>query len=139
MTHESEVIAARERRGYRRVLAVLAAASVVALLYAIAAGRYFVPVRDVVRILLNRLVPQTPDWDGKAENIIFTLRIPRAIGAFLVGGALSLSGVTYQGVFKNPLVSPDLLGISSGACVGAASAILLGLTTWSVQVAAFAS
>ena len=68
---------------------------------------------------------------------MFTLRVPRAVGAFFVGGALALSGATYQGVFKNPLVSPDLLGISSGACVGAAGAILLGLNTWGIQISAF--
>ncbi len=56
--------------------------------------------------------------------MIFTLRLPRTLGALFVGGALVLSGSAYQGVFKNPLVSPDLLGVSSGACVGAAAAIL---------------
>lgn len=55
----------------------------------------------------------------------------------MVGGALALSGAAYQGVFKNPLVSPDLLGVSSGACVGAAMAILLELGSGGVQTMAF--
>jgi iron complex transport system permease protein len=138
MSHPNEEIAAGRRRAYRRVLLILAAASVIMLLFSVAVGRYAIPVGDVVKLLLSRISPRTPDWDPKAESILFTLRIPRALGAFLVGGALSLSGAAYQGVFKNPLVSPDLLGISSGSCVGAAAAILLGLSVWGVQVLAFA-
>ena len=63
--------------------------------------------------------------------------LPRMIGAVLVGSALSLSGAAYQGVFKNPLVAPDLLGVSSGACVGASVAILLHLNSFGVQAMAF--
>lgn len=67
------------------------------------------------------------------KGVVFTLRLPRMIGAVLVGSALSLSGAAYQGVFKNPLVAPDLLGVSSGACVGASVAILLHLNSFGVQ------
>lgn len=59
------------------------------------------------------------------------------LAAILVGGALSLAGATYQGMFENPLVSPDILGVSSGACVGAAGAILLGMSNAEIQLFAF--
>lgn len=65
------------------------------------------------------------------------LRLPRTIAAIIIGAALALSGAVYQSIFKNPLVSPDLLGISSGACVGAATAILLSLGGAMIQVFAF--
>ena len=52
--------------------------------------------------------------------------LQRIFAAILVGAALSVAGATFQGIFRNPLVSPDLLGVSSGACIGAAMAILLG-------------
>ena len=55
-----------------------------------------------------------------------------------MGAALAASGAAYQGIFRNPLVSPDLLGVSSGACVGAALSILLGWSIWGTQAAAFA-
>jgi iron complex transport system permease protein len=71
------------------------------------------------------------------DMVLFNIRIPRVLAAVLVGAALSLSGAVYQGVFKNPLVSPDLLGVSSGACVGAAAAVLLGLGMVQQQMLAF--
>ena len=105
---------------------------------ALFAGRYSIRVTEVVRILASSVFDVTQTWDDKAYGVIFTLRLPRTIGAVLVGAALSLAGAAYQGVFKNPLVSPDLLGVSSGACVGAAIAILLGMNSLGVQTLAFA-
>lgn len=105
---------------------------------ALCAGRYSIRVTEVVRILASSVFDVTQTWDDKAYGVIFTLRLPRTIGAVLVGAALSLAGAAYQGVFKNPLVSPDLLGVSSGACVGAAIAILLGMNSLGVQTLAFA-
>jgi iron chelatin ABC transporter, permease protein len=69
--------------------------------------------------------------------VIENLRIPRIIAAILVGAALSVSGAAYQGVFKNQLVSPDLLGVSAGACVGAATAIIFDLSLFWIQIFAF--
>ena len=105
---------------------------------ALCAGRYSIRVTEVVRILASSVFDVTQTWDDKAYGVIFPLRLPRTIGAVLVGAALSLAGAAYQGVFKNPLVSPDLLGVSSGACVGAAIAILLGMNSLGVQTLAFA-
>jgi iron complex transport system permease protein len=71
------------------------------------------------------------------ESIIFYVRMPRIVVSILVGAMLSLSGAVYQGVFKNPLISPDLLGVSSGASVGAALAIMLGASLAQRQMMAF--
>ena len=76
--------------------------------------------------------------DEVQSNIVLNLRLPRILAAMLVGAALAASGAAYQGIFRNPLVSPDLLGVSSGACVGAALSILLGWSIWGTQAAAFA-
>ena len=70
-------------------------------------------------------------------NILFNLRLPRILGAIIIGAALAISGTAYQSIFQNPLVSPDLLGVSNGAAVGAATAILLGLHPFGTQVLAF--
>ena len=104
---------------------------------ALCAGQYSVSVPEVTKILASRFVNVTKTWSNTAEGVVFTLRLPRIIGAVLVGSALSLSGAAYQGVFKNPLVAPDLLGVSSGACVGASVAILLHLNSFGVQAMAF--
>ncbi len=66
------------------------------------------------------------------------LRLPRTTAAIIIGASLALSGATYQSIFKNPMVSPDLLGVSSGACVGAALAILMSAGNVVIQVGAFA-
>ena len=58
------------------------------------------------------------------------IRLPRILAAMLVGASLSLAGASFQGLFRNPLVSPDILGVSSGAGFGAALAILLNATNW---------
>ncbi len=73
-----------------------------------------------------------------SEEVVWYLRMPRILAAALVGASLSMAGACFQGVFQNPLVSPDLLGVSSGSCVGAALAILLGLGAAGIQGFAFA-
>lgn len=66
---------------------------------------------------------------GREETILLSLRLPRALSAFLVGGSLSLSGAIFQGLFRNPLADSYLLGIASGAGLGAAAAIVLGFAS----------
>ena len=102
-------------------------------------GRYQVDVGTTIKILLSPIFGGETgvDWTQNQYNVIMNLRFPRALAAMLVGAALALSGASYQGVFQNPLVSPDILGVSYGACVGAALSILLYLNTWWTQILAF--
>lgn len=100
-------------------------------------GRYSVSVSDVLRILLSQIIPMEKTWDATTEGVVLTLRLPRIVATLLIGGAFVLSGATYQGVFKNPLVSPDLLGVSSGASVGAALMILANNGKIETQIGAF--
>lgn len=123
--------------GYRAVLAVSAVVLAAVFAASLSLGRYSVPVPDTFRILLSRFVTIAPTWDSVEEAVVMTLRLPRSLAAVLVGAALALSGACYQSIFKNPMVSPDLLGVSSGACVGAAAAILLGGGSLMIQAGAF--
>ena len=129
---------------YRMFLLMVILCLIGCTLVALCSGRYTVHLKDAVLVLYSGLrkllgLPELPKtWDAMAESVIYTLRLPRVVAAILVGGALSLSGAAYQGVFKNPLVSPDLLGVSTGACVGAAIAILLHLNATGIQLLAFA-
>jgi iron complex transport system permease protein len=111
--------------------------TVVAALVSLAIGRYPVPLGDVVSILLSKLIPMPQDWPPIEATVIMQIRFPRILAALLVGGGLSISGASFQGLFRNPLVSPDILGVSSGAAVGAAMAILLNQTTVMIQLSAF--
>jgi iron complex transport system permease protein len=110
----------------------------VCALCALSFGRYAIPVSDVVAILAARILPLAKGASAQAENVVLNIRLPRICAELLVGAALSLSGTVYQGVFRNPLVSPDLLGVASGACVGAAAAILLHCSSALVQLFALA-
>ncbi len=101
-------------------------------------GRYGLPITDTFKILLSPLTGSADTWPAMMYNVIFRVRLPRVCADILVGGGLALSGTTYQGIFKNPLVSPDILGISAGACVGAATAILLNLNSIGIQLFALA-
>ena len=103
--------------------AVLAAVSAVAL----GSGRYSVPLDHVVQILASRIVPFGPGLPAAEENVVLLVRLPRVLLALLVGGALAIGGAALQAVFRNPLVSPEVIGVSSGASFGGALALLLGL------------
>ncbi|MDR3161990.1 MAG: iron ABC transporter permease [Spirochaetaceae bacterium] len=130
-----------EPRAETRAAGVISGLIVLTLLMAILAlalGRFHVPVKEAVGILLGGLFPIRPFWTDQMSNVILNIRLPRVLGSLLVGSALALSGASYQAMFRNPLVSPDLLGVSSGACVGAAAAILLHLSAWGIQICALA-
>ncbi|KNZ40735.1 FecCD family ABC transporter permease [Acetobacterium bakii] len=101
-------------------------------------GRFPISIPEVIQVLAASIFPLPQVGDANVESVVLTLRFPRVVAAILVGGSLALSGAVYQGVFQNPLVSPDLLGVSSGACVGAAIAILIGIGTFGIQIGAFA-
>jgi iron complex transport system permease protein len=121
--------------GISLILAVvLAALAVVSL----AIGRYAVPVGDVARILLAQVAPLERSWSETAEVIVVTVRLPRILLAILAGAALGASGAALQGVFRNPLVGPHIIGVSSGASFGGALALLLTTTLPFVVAGAFA-
>ena len=100
-------------------------------------GRYPVSPPELMKIILSGIIDIPQSWPDAAENVIFQIRLPRVLAAAIIGAALSLAGVSYQGMFQNPMVSPDILGASSGAGFGAALAILLGASYMGISVAAF--
>ncbi len=108
-------------------------------LFSFSIGRYGVPVKEVVRIFLGRIFPLQQTWSAEMETVVLNIRLPRIVMASLVGCALAAAGAAYQGVFQNPMASPDILGASSGAAFGAALAILLGGSSRIITVAAFCS
>lgn len=112
---------------YTTVAVVFVLSFIVALLV----GRYRISVADFFRLLFSE------NGYEIERSIIFNLRLPRTIIAALTGTALSISGLLYQETFQNKLVSPDLLGVSSGAGVGASIAITLGLSSVYVSFFAF--
>lgn len=106
---------------------------VIVFVIAMCFGKYSVSPIDSLKILFGN----TSEIEPMAVNVVFGLRLPRLLASVVCGAALALSGAVYQSVLQNPLVSPDFLGISQGACVGAAIAILGGLGGELTQLFAF--
>lgn len=116
---------------------ILALVLVAVMLWSLCVGKYEVRVGDNIKIIFASLLGDTSKWPSMTVNVVMKLRLPRILAAVIVGSCLSVSGATYQGIFRNPLVSPDFLGVSSGACIGAAVAILLAQSAAVIQVFAF--
>jgi len=101
---------------------------VVGLIFSLALGSVNVPPDEISKILFNRVPFFTgkifKDWTNTSEAIVLQLRLPRVFLAFMVGAQLSAAGVIYQGVFRNPMADPYIIGASSGASLGASLGIL---------------
>ena len=110
---------------------------VVVYLYSFLIGSVDISVGTVVDVLRSQIMPVDQYWDDVLEPIMLNVRFPQITLSVLIGGALSVSGASYQTVFKNPMVSSDILGVSAGAGFGAASAMLVGCNWWEIQAAAF--
>ena len=115
----------------------MASALLALFLLSFVVGRYGVPLGQVVRILLSGVLPLEQTWTGNMAIAVLNVRLPRILLACLVGCGLSAAGTGYQTVFQNPMAAPDILGASSGACFGAALAILTGQSAVMVTVFAF--
>lgn len=115
----------------RLLIPVLALGLVAALLLAVAVGPYPLPPGRIVAVLTGRAD------DMQAATVLWNIRLPRVLAAGAVGAALAGAGAAYQTVFRNPLVSPDILGVSAGAGFGAVLGILLGLPVLAIQLTGF--
>lgn len=109
----------------------------VIVLFSFGIGYYPLSPAQVVKAFLSRFGYEG-DVLPQAVTIFWSIRLPRVLSAVFIGASLSVAGSAYQGMFRNPLVSPDILGVSSGAGLGASLAILNGAPGWAVQLAAFA-
>src|SRR5712671_3940616 len=114
-------------------LAVLA----IGIAIALTVGRYPVAVSDLFDVLWSRLAGRTSTAAPAVENVVLLVRGPRVLAAVLVGAALAVAGSAFQGLFRNPLVSPDILGASSGAALGAVIGIFFSLGVLGIESLAF--
>ena len=108
------------------------------LLLAFTVGRYPIGLADLLSVIAAKVTGRAADVPAAVENVIWQVRGPRVLAAALVGAALAVAGTAFQGLFRNPLVSPDLLGASSGAALGAVLGIYFSLGVFAIQAFAFA-
>jgi iron complex transport system permease protein len=118
-------------------LAIATAVLIAGLLLAFTVGRYPVSLGDLLTVLLAKVTGQTADVPTAVQSVVLQVRGPRVLAAALVGAALAVAGTAFQGLFRNPLVSPDILGASSGAALGAVIGIFFSLGVLAIQAFAF--
>lgn len=128
MTDEALPVARPARR--LSVVAVLALVLAAGALVALMIGPYRLTLGEVLAALTGRA-------EGTADVVVRNIRLPRVLAAMLVGAALAAAGASYQVLFRNPLVSPDILGVSSGAALGAVCGIFLSLPVVPTQTRTF--
>jgi iron complex transport system permease protein len=118
-------------------LLIAFAVLIAGLLLAFTVGRYPIGLTDLFHVIAAKLTGRAADVPAAVQNVIWQVRGPRVLAAALVGAALAVAGTAFQGLFRNPLVSPDLLGASSGAALGAVLGIYFSLGVFAIQAFAF--
>ncbi len=126
-----------EEQKLARKKIMLLALPVLTFLFSFPVGRYGIAPGELITILLAKILPIPHTWPSTLDTVVFQVRLPRIIAAMLVGAALSTAGAAYQGMFKNPLVSPDILGATAGAAFGAALGIYFNFGIAGIQLSSF--
>lgn len=126
-----------KQRALRWRIVLMYLAVLIAAVLSLGLGRQDLSSALIFDIFLSRLGLVEPYWEPTLETIVIKARLPRVILAVLVGGALSAAGASYQTLFKNPMVSPAILGVSAGAGFGAALAMVYNGQWWQIQASAF--
>ena len=120
------------------VLLVLVALILLTLVIATTTGSYATPPTQLRSILTDLITGRgVGAANQRAAYVLWVIRIPRLLLSLMVGGSLAISGAAYQGLLRNPMVSPDILGVASGSSTGAILCLLLGTPLWVTQGMAF--
>lgn len=125
-----------EKKGKYYIMAFSAIFAAVFLL-SFATGKYPITPGELLRVFFGKLTGAEKTWTNEVELVIFKIRMPRVLAGAMIGAGLSAAGAAYQGLFRNPMVSPDVLGASAGAGFGAAVSLYLGLGYAAVTANAF--
>lgn len=122
------MIAERKRR-LIAVLSLLGGTLVICLVFAAAFGAVSISPLSIIQMMLNKLplIEFQPTWRATDEVILFQIRLPRVVAGALIGAALATAGVLFQGLLRNPMADPYIIGTSAGAAFGATLAMMLPL------------
>ena len=127
----------QESKNYKTRFAILLVSFIVVFFGSFMLGKYPIMPDELVRIIASKFFDIQQTWPDAAENVVFQIRLPRVIAGGMIGASLAVARVSYQGMFQNPMVSPGVLGASNGAGCGAAIAIVMGLSYYSISAMAF--
>lgn len=132
-----EEVTTQHKEAMKVMPAILVVLPIIVFLISVCLGRYVVSPGTGLSILISRVFPIEPSWTGIEESVVLQVRLPRVLLAMLVGSGLATAGASFQGIFRNPLVSPDILGVSAGAGFGTCLGILLSEEPVVVQSLSF--
>lgn len=133
----SGILKTKNKDGFKLKLFILIPLTIIVFFGSFLVGRYPISPKTVIDILISQIAVIPRYWEGTMEMVVLQVRLPRIALGLLVGGVLSVSGASYQTLFKNPMVSPDILGVSAGAGFGAALAMINNAGWWQLQTTAF--
>lgn len=134
---KNEINTVEKERSIKVKYLILILIVIAAFLFSLTLGRYGLSISELVTVFISKIPGVNVDYPEVFDTIIFQVRLPRIIVAMIIGAALSISGAAYQAMFKNPMVSPDILGASAGAGFGAAMGILANFGVVGIQVSSF--
>lgn len=135
-TNHIKIKSSKKSKLFWPMIILIALSLAIAFIWSFFVGRFELSIKDVIVILSSKICHIDKYWSDAAETIVIKIRFPRIVTAIMAGGALSVSGASYQTMFKNPMVSPDLLGVSAGASFGAALVMLHSGAWWQIQASA---
>ena len=132
-----EKINKEQKKRFLILFLILFIVLIIVIITALSIGHYgFLGIKRLFNVVLYAFTGNS-NYYSTDVNVIQYIRLPRTLGALLIGGALSVSGLVYQNIFNNKLVSPDVLGVNSGCCVGAGIAILIGIDNSFISIFSF--
>lgn len=130
-------MALKNKRKNALILLTMTIMLIVTIIVSLLIGRFEISIRECLGIIASKFLPIEMFWTQIQDNMVTYVRIPRVLIAAMVGMALSVSGTSYQCIFRNPMAAPDVLGASTGAAFGAALAILQGRSNTTITIWAF--
>ncbi len=113
----------------RRKIPLLIVILLISFIIALISGKYSLTLNELYHLLISQLPSHSELSNPRHETVFWQIRFPRTLAAIVIGGGLAIAGAAYQGMFRNPLVSPDILGVSAGAGVG-----LLSVFFWAIII-----
>jgi iron complex transport system permease protein len=137
-TDFSSILRREPSFGYRAIISGAALALLLLAAVAIALGPYRLAAGDLLVFLIAKMTGAASPLAAPAETVIVQIRLPRVLAATAIGAALAASGAAYQSLFRNPLVSPDILGVTGGAALGAVVGIFLSVPVLAIEATSFA-
>lgn len=112
------------------IIPIMTVILILIIVAAISIGTVFVPIKTIIKVILHKIgLYGNTGFEYEQQAIIYYVRLPRVLAAVLIGAALATVGAVLQGMFRNPMADPGIIGVSSGASLGAVAAIALGLSS----------